>query len=243
VTTPLIGLTCYAEPASWGVWRDVPAVLVPTTYVNALRAAGARVLLVPPERQLASADADRLVGVLDGLVLAGGADVDPARYGQQPHAVLQAPRPDRDEAEVALVDAAVRADLPLLGICRGMQVMAVAAGGELEQHLPDRVGHDEHSPAPGEYGDHGVRLAPGSRLATVLGERVDVPTYHHQGVASHPGYEATGWADDGVLEAMEAPGAQWRVGVQWHPEVGADRRLFEALVDAARHRRPDGETG
>jgi putative glutamine amidotransferase len=119
-----------------------------------------------------------------------------------------------------------------------MQVMAVAAGGELEQHLPDRVGHDEHSPAPGEYGEHGVRVAAGSRLAAALGERVDVPTYHHQGVLSHPGYTATAWADDGVLEAIEAPDARWRVGVQWHPEVGSDPRLFEALVAAAAGRAP-----
>ncbi len=231
---PLVGLTSYAEPASWGVWREVPAVLVPSAYVDALRAAGARVLLVPPERSLDPADAADLVGVLDALVVAGGADVDPGRYGQQPHPVGQAPRPDRDDAELALVDAAVDADLPLLGICRGMQVMAVAAGGALEQHLPDRVGHDEHSPAPGQYGAHGVRTAERSLLASVLGERVVVPAYHHQGVATHPGYLATAWADDGVLEGFEAPQARWRVGVQWHPEVGEDPRLFEALVAAAR---------
>jgi putative glutamine amidotransferase len=233
-------VTCYAEPASWGVWRDVPAVLVPQAYVDALRSAGARVLLVPPERELAVGAAHELVDVLDALVVAGGADVDPARYGEPPHAVLQAPRPDRDDAEVALVRAAVEADLPLLGICRGMQVMAVAGGGSLEQHLPDRLGHDGHSPAPGRYGEHEVRTAEGSRLRTVLGERVGVPTYHHQGVASHPGYEPTAWAEDGVLEGIEAAGARWRVGVQWHPEVGSDPRLFQALVAAAG---PDGEIG
>ncbi|GAB3595354.1 gamma-glutamyl-gamma-aminobutyrate hydrolase family protein [Angustibacter peucedani] len=233
MSRPLVGLTCYAEPASWGVWRDVPAVLVPAAYVDALRGAGARVLLVPPERSLGADDARQLVDVLDALVVAGGADVDPARYGQQPHPVLQAPRPDRDDAETALVDAAVERDLPLLGICRGMQVMAVAAGGSLEQHLPDRVGHDEHSPAPGRYGSHDVRTAPGSLLRSVLGEHVEVPAYHHQGVATHPGYEASGWTDDGVLEGMEATGARWRVGVQWHPEVGEDPRLFQALVAAA----------
>lgn len=234
VRRPLVGLTCYAEPASWGVWRDVPAVLVPAAYVDALRAAGARVLLVPPERSLAADEARQLVDVLDALVVAGGADVDPARYGQPPHPVLQAPRPDRDDAETALVDAAVERDLPLLGICRGMQVMAVAAGGSLEQHLPDRVGHDGHSPAPGRYGSHAVRTAEGSLLRAVLGERVEVPAYHHQAVLTHPGYDATGWAEDGVVEAMEAPGARWRVGVQWHPEVGPDGRLFAALIDAAR---------
>jgi putative glutamine amidotransferase len=236
--TPLVGLTCYAEPASWGVWRDVPAVLVPQRYVDALRGAGAQVLLVPPERELTAAEADRLVGLLDALVVAGGVDVDPARYGQRPHPVLLPPRPDRDDAALALVRSAADADLPLLGICRGMQVMAVAGGGSLEQHLPDRLGTDVHSPAPGAYGTHGVRTAAGSRLREVLGERVDVPTYHHQGVATHPGYEPTAWADDGVLEGMEAPDARWRVGVQWHPEVGTDPRIFQALVDQAAGRSP-----
>jgi putative glutamine amidotransferase len=230
---PLVALTCYAEPASWGVWHDVPAVLVPQTYVDALRGAGARVVLVPPERGLGRDEAAELLGVVDALVVAGGPDIDPARYGQQPHPVLQAPRPDRDDAEIALVDAAVDADLPLLGICRGMQVMAVAAGGSLVQHLPEQVGHDEHSPAPGRYGQHAVRTAEGSRLRAVLGEQVVVPAYHHQSVLTHPGYVAAGWTDDGVLEGFEAPDARWRVGVQWHPEAGNDPRLFTALVRAA----------
>jgi putative glutamine amidotransferase len=227
---PLIGLTTYCEPVSWGVWRDVPAALVPQAYVDALRGAGARVVLIPPEREPTPAETAELVEGLDGLVIAGGADVDPARYGQQAHAVLQPPRPDRDDLELALVRAAVSADLPLLGVCRGMQVMAVAAGGVLEQHLPDVVGHAGHCPVPGEYATHAVRTAQGSRLRSVLGDRVDVPTYHHQGVAAHPGYVATAWTDDGVVEGIEAPSARFRVGVQWHPEVGADPRLFEALV-------------
>jgi putative glutamine amidotransferase len=147
--------------------------------------------------------------------------------------VLQPPRPDRDDLELALVEAAAAADLPLLGVCRGMQVMAVASGGALEQHLPDVVGHAGHCPAPGQYGTHAVRLGEGSVLRQVLGEQVDVPTYHHQGVRDHPGYVATAWADDGVVEAIEAPSARFRVGVQWHPEVGSDPRLFEALVRAA----------
>ena len=232
-TRPLVGLTTYCEPASWGVWHDVPAALVPQAYVDALRSAGARVVLLPPEREPSAADVLDLVSRLDALVIAGGADVEPQRYGQQPHPVVQSPRPDRDDLEVALVAAAVAADLPLLGICRGMQVMAVAGGGALEQHLPDVVGHPGHCPAPGRYGTHVVRTAEGSRLREVLGERVDVPTYHHQGVQSHPGYAATAWADDGVVEAIEAPEARFRLGVQWHPEVGTDPRLFEALVGAA----------
>lgn len=230
---PLVGLTTYCEPASWGVWHDVPAALVPQAYVDALRAEGARVVLLPPERDPSPHDVMDLVGRLDALVIAGGADVEPSRYGQEPHPVVQSPRPDRDDLEVALVAAAVSADLPLLGVCRGMQVMAVAGGGVLEQHLPDAVGHAGHCPAPGRYGTHGVRTAEGSRLREVLGARVDVPTYHHQGVLSHPGYTATAWADDGVVEAIEAPAARFRLGVQWHPEVGTDPRLFAALVAAA----------
>ena len=128
---------------------------------------------------------------------------------------------------------ALEADVPVLGVCRGMQVMAVAAGGVLDQHLPDLVGSDTHSPEPGVYGRHEVRIDPSSRLGRVLGERVDVATYHHQGVGTHPGLAATAWADDGLLEAFEDADAVFRIGVQWHPEVGDDPRLFEALVAAA----------
>jgi len=231
---PLIGVTAYAEPASWRVWRDVPAVLLPQAYVDRLTAAGARVLLVPPEHGYDEAAAADLVSRLDGLVIAGGADVEPSRYDAPLHPLAQAPRPDRDDTELALVRAGVDADLPLLGVCRGMQVMAVAGGGALEQHLPDLLGHDEHAPAPGEYGTHAVRTAQGSLLRDVLGERAAVPTYHHQGVTAHPGYEASAWTDDGVVEAMEAHGARWRVGVQWHPEMDDDLRLFAAFVAAAR---------
>lgn len=231
---PLVALTCYAEPATWGVWQQVPAVLVPAAYVEALHAAGAQVLLVPPQESSSDEDAEHLVARIDGLVVAGGADVDAGRYGATPHALVQGARPDRDDTEIALVRAAVAADLPLLGICRGLQVMAVAAGGELEQHLPDVVGHDEHSPQPGVYGRHPVRTAEGTWLREALGERVVVPSYHHQGVRTCPGYVASAWADDGVIEAVEAPGARLRVGVQWHPEVGDDQRLFERFVAATR---------
>jgi putative glutamine amidotransferase len=250
MTRSLVALTCYGEPASWGVWRDVPAVLVPGDYVGALTRAGAQVVLIPPERGLSGAAASRLLAGFDALVLAGGADLDPARYGASPQPGQQAARPDRDDAELALARAAVEADLPMLGICRGMQVLAVAAGGRLEQHLPDRLGHDRHAPVPGEYGPVAVRTATGSRLRSILGERVEVSCYHHQGVLTAPGYTASAWADDAgpagatVMEGIEAPGARWRVGVQWHPEVGADPRLFEALVGAAgsRDRRAGGES-
>jgi putative glutamine amidotransferase len=236
---PVVALTCYAEPASWGVWRDVPAVLVPSAYVRSLRDAGGHVVLLPPMEQLSDDDADRLLASVDALVVAGGVDVEPTRYGEQAHPTVQSSRPDRDDAELALVRAAVRADLPLLGVCRGMQVMAVAAGGALRQHLPEEVGSDVHSPAPATYGWNTVRTEPGTRLREALGESVQVPCYHHQGVATHPGYVASAYADDGVTEAIEDRSARFRVGVQWHPEAGTDLRIFEALVAVARRATSD----
>ena len=235
MTRPVIGITSYLEPASWRVWRDVPAALVPHRYIRQVESAGGLAVVVPPLPAGADEqDVATVLSRLDGLILSGGSDVEPSRYGQQPHAVLQPPRPERDESELKLVRASARAELPLLGICRGMQVMAVAAGGALEQHLPDRLGHFGHSPAPGTYGEHPVELKPGTRLHEILGDRITVPTYHHQGVAEHPGYLATGWSvGDGVLESIEDPAARFRLGVQWHPEVGSDPRLFEALVAAA----------
>ncbi|HEY7043717.1 MAG TPA: gamma-glutamyl-gamma-aminobutyrate hydrolase family protein [Nocardioidaceae bacterium] len=232
---PVIGITSYVEPASWSVWKDVPAALVPHGYVRHVHEAGGLAVVVPPLPDDATEhDAREVLSRLDGLILAGGVDVEPSRYGQQSHPTIQLPRPDRDASELLLADLTARLDVPVLGVCRGMQVMAVAAGGELEQHLPDRIGHTGHSPAPGLYGEHPVELAPGSRMRKVLGDQVTVATYHHQGVASFPGYTAAGWSTDGVVEAFEDGGARFRIGVQWHPEVGVDSRLFEALVEACR---------
>ena len=236
MSAPVIGITAYVEPASWAAWRDVPAVLVPLGYVRHVRDAGGLPVVLPPlppgtDDETVTALLDRL----DGVLISGGVDVEPGRYDAEPHPTVQAPRPDRDSTELAVARLAEQRDLPLLGVCRGMQVMAVAAGGELEQHLPDRVGHAGHAPAPGTYGEHLVRTVPGTRLAAVLGDEVTVPTYHHQGVTTHPGLVESGWAEDGVLEAFEDPDARFRLGVQWHPEVGEDPRLFESLVAAARN--------
>ena len=225
---PLIGITCYVERASWGVW-DTTAALVPYGYVQQVEAAGGRAVLVPPS----AADPAEVLRVLDGLILAGGADVDPARYGQEPHEATTGLRPDRDEGELVLLDAALHRDVPVLGICRGMQLMTVHAGGRLSQHLPDDVGHDGHRPAPGVYGEHTVRLARGSRVAGILGDRVLVRSYHHQGVADPGALTVTGWADDDTVEAVEDPAHRFAMGVLWHPEVGSDPRLFDALVTAA----------
>ncbi len=236
----VIGISCYVEPASFGAWRAVPAALVPLAYVAHVQAAGGTAVLVPPLGQglsgqgVSGDDVRDLLGRLDGLVLAGGSDVEPARYGAQPHPSVQAARPDRDSSELALVAAATELALPVLGICRGMQVMAVAAGGALEQHLPERLGNDTHAPAPGTYGVQQVRSAPGSRIRRIVGEQAPVRCSHHQGVLTHPGYVASAWAQDGTIEAFEAPDAPFRLAVQWHPEQGRDGRLFQALVAAAR---------
>ncbi|WP_374969989.1 gamma-glutamyl-gamma-aminobutyrate hydrolase family protein [Terrabacter sp. BE26] len=234
---PVIGITAYVERASWGHWVDVPGALVPHRYVRQVEDAGAIAVVVPPRPDADDDTALEIVERLDGVVLAGGVDVAPELYADERHASVQASRPDRDSTELAIARATAEADLPVLGICRGMQVMAVAAGGRLEQHLPDRVGHEEHSPGPATYGSHPVHMVAGTRLAAILGEEVDVPSYHHQSVLSHPGYEPSAWAPDGTLEAMEDPTAFFRLAVQWHPEVGTDPRLFRALVEAASSRR------
>ena len=225
---PLIGITSYVEHASWGVWAT-KAALVPYAYVQHVTDAGGRAVLVPP-----ADEPDEIVGVLDGLVLAGGADIDPACYGEDAHPETTGLREDRDHSELGLLAAAVAARIPVLGICRGMQLMAVAAGGRLHQHLPDLLGHPDHRPAPGQYGEHGVRIDAASQLAHVLGDHVQVRSYHHQGVIDAGKLAVVGWADDGAIEAVEDPAQPFALGVLWHPEAGQDPRLFQGLVAAAR---------
>jgi putative glutamine amidotransferase len=171
-------------------------------------------------------------------MVSGGADVDPTLYGEAPHPRTSEWREDRDAWERALLDAADEAALPILGVCRGMQLMAVAAGGALEQHTPEVVGHDDHSPGGPEYGAVAVRTAPGTRVHAAVGDATLVQCHHHQSVREHPGFTATAWAADGTLEAMERDGGRFCVGVQWHPEVGRDHHLFAALVAAAAARMP-----
>jgi putative glutamine amidotransferase len=225
---PIIGITCYIEQARWGPW-DEPTALVLNTYVEAVSGSGGRAVIVPPD----SVDGD-VVSVLDGLVLAGGSDIDPARYGAAEHPRTKGIRPFRDAGEVTLLEAAETRDLPVLGVCRGMQLMAVASGGALHQHLPDVVGSDEHRLEVGVYGAHDARFAPGSRVADLLGENLKVNSYHHQGVSDPGALTVTGWAADDTIEVLEDPERRFYVGVQWHPEATDDHRLFEALVDAAR---------
>lgn len=227
--TPVIGLSAYREQARWGVW-DQRADLLPSAYADAVTATGGLPLLLPPVDVVGAADA--LVARLDGLVITGGADVDPARYGAEPHPRTAGWRPDRDAWESALLDAAGAVGLPVLGVCRGMQLMAVHAGGSLDQHTPDLVAHDQHSPGGDAFGTVAVRTSPGSRLAGLVGDTLAVSCHHHQSVRAHPGFEAVARADDGTLEAMESPGDRFCVAVQWHPETAADAGLLAGLVRA-----------
>lgn len=238
VEAPVVGLTTYRQEAAWGVW-NTRADLLPTEYALAVEAAGGVPLLLPPVATAGAAE--RVVKTIDALVVSGGADVDPAHYGAAPHERTAGWRPDRDAWELALLTAADAVGLPVLGICRGMQLMAVHAGGTLDQHTPDLVGHETHSPGGDVYGDIEVRTEAGSRLAALVGSHVEVSCHHHQSVATHPGFTAVARADDGTVEAMEATGERFRMAVQWHPETRVEVGLMAGLVDAARRR--TGPTG
>ncbi len=233
---PVIGLSTYREEAAWGVWRQ-RADLLPSQYAVSVEAVGGVPVLLPPTGLADAAAA--VVSRLDGLVVTGGADVDPHRYAAHPHPRTSGWRSDRDAWEWALLDAADAVDLPVLGVCRGMQVMAVHAGGVLDQHTPDLVGDDRHSPGGDAFGVVRVSPVPGTRTARLLGEAVEVNCHHHQSVREHPGFVATARADDGTLEAMERVGDRFCVAVQWHPETADDAGLLAGLVEAAGRRTAD----
>ncbi len=227
---PIIGITGYAENAKFGAW-DVPTAFVPLSYTKAVEEAGGRPLVVPPSEDGIKETLD----VLDGLVLSGGADLDPVLYGNEPHPETVGVNPERDRAELALLRVALERDLPVLAICRGSQVLNVALGGDLEQHVPDVVGHDEHKQTPGTFSEHPVEVLAGTHLREVLGERTEIKSHHHQGFRRlGAGLREAARAHDGTLEAVEDPSRRFAVGVLWHPEQGEDRRLFEALVEEAR---------
>jgi anthranilate synthase component 2/putative glutamine amidotransferase len=225
---PLIGISTYREQARWGTWH-VPAVLLPASYADAVAEAGGEPVLLPT-----GAISAEVVARLDGLIMAGGADVDPARYGQEagPHTAVL--RPERDESELTALQAALDRDLPVLAICRGMQLLNVALGGDLVQHLPDVENVGIHDPGAGLYQPRHVRTEPGTELHRLLGPTAPVACHHHQALARiAPELTASAWAEDGVVEGVEAAGRRFCLGVQWHPEEGADRRLFAAHVAAA----------
>jgi gamma-glutamyl-gamma-aminobutyrate hydrolase PuuD len=227
---PLIGLTTYVEPSRHGVWDEVSALL-PMSYVSAvIRSGGAPVLLppspTPPEVVLAP---------LAGLVVTGGPDVDPALYGEAAHEATDRPRKERDAWEAGLCQAAISEDLPMLAICRGLQVLNVTLGGTLHQHLPEVIGNDAHRTVPGQMTENTMSIEAGSSVAAILGTEADGLCHHHQGIDRlGRRMRAVGFAADGTVEAVEVSGQEFTVGVQWHPEDNADDdRLFKALVEAA----------
>ena len=246
--TPVIGITTYEDQASWRGW-SARAAMLPYVYVDAVRRSGGRAILLPPGGD--DEEASATVASLDGLIVAGGPDIDPGRYGASRHPRTQSPATLRDAWELAVTGHALRLGVPLLAICRGMQVLNVCRGGTLHQHLPDRVGHGRHDGPLNGFGLHQVRISPESTLATILAPEpedgfLEVPTHHHQAVdLLGDGLKAVAWEEDGTIEAVEAGPSEldgftgFVLGVQWHPEQGSDPRLFTALVSAADERAAD----
>ena len=232
---PVIGITSYAEEARWGVW-EAPAALIPLAYVQAIERAGGRPLLVPPTLE----GLEETLDALDGLLLSGGSDLDPDTYGADAHPETNGVRPERDRAELALLEAALARDMPVLAVCRGSQVLNVARGGDLVQHLPEAVGHDRHKHTPGVFADHDVEVLAGTRLHDLVGDHAPVKSHHHQGFGTiGEGLRESARADDGTVEALEDPDRRFAVGVLWHPEAGEDAALFEALVAESRRYRAE----
>lgn len=227
---PIIAITTYHSPARWGAW-DLSAALLPWAYVQAVERAGGRPVLLPPVDDGLSETLD----ISAGLILAGGPDIEPALYGETiDEATTAGLAPDRDRAELALLAAALQRGTPVLGICRGMQLLNLAYGGTLSRHLPDEVGHEWHRTTPGQFDLHEVSTAPDSRLRSILGERATVHSAHHQGLRKiGDGLSATAWAPDGVVEGIEDPDRELVLGVLWHPEEDERSPLFDALVAAA----------
>jgi putative glutamine amidotransferase len=228
VGKPVIGITTYLTPAAWGAWQ-LDAALVPASYVRAVVRAGGVPLLVPP-----GAAYDETLDAVDGLIFSGGSDLDPELYGEQAHPETDGWIRERDDFELGLMQAALARDLPLLAICRGSQVLYVALGGDLEQHVPDRVETNVHKETPGVFADHDVAVLPGTRLSSILGDRTDVKSHHHQGYGQlGSGLREAARAPDGTVEALEDPTRRFTLGVLWHPEEGEDLTLFEALIRQA----------
>jgi putative glutamine amidotransferase len=233
VTRPIIGITTYLTRARWSYW-DLESALVPAAYVQAVERAGGRPVLIPPSENGIAETLD----AVEGLLFSGGSDLEPELYGQEPHEETFGVVPERDRAELALLEAALERDMPVLAVCRGSQVLNVARGGDLVQHLPDVVGDEKHKHTPGAFADHDVTLEKGTRLAALLGQRAPVKSHHHQGFGRvGRGLRVTAHAEDGTIEAVEDPSRRFALGVLWHPEAGEDTKLFEELVSQAREYR------
>jgi putative glutamine amidotransferase len=232
----VIGICTALERARWGVWHQ-PAALLPMGYVEAVQRAGGLPLMLPPD-EVTAADPEQLLSLLDGLMLAGGADIDPASYGEEQHPQTADTVIERDSFEVALTRAAIAADLPVLGICRGMQLINVACGGTLLQHLPDHVGHEDHRRVVGSFdgADHDVQIAPGTLAARAAGELAHpTKSHHHQGVDRlGEGLAVSAFSTlDELPEAIEIPDRQFVLGVQWHPEADPASQVIGSFVAAA----------
>ena len=228
---PVIGLTTYAEETRFGL-QDTFAAVLPLAYVHAVHSTGGRAVLITPD----DPDVD-ILDRIDGIIFAGGSDVDPALYGEAPHPTTNV-KPERDAAEMLLLRAALERDLPTLGICRGMQLMAVAYGGRLHQHLPDVLGHTGHRPTSGpKFGEHPVRFVSSTLCHKILGDEIVVNSVHHPGIADPGRLTVSGWCpEDELIEAAEDPTRTFTIGVQWHPEDTSDFRVFAALNEAAAER-------
>src|SRR5919108_784603 len=227
---PVIGVTTYLTEARFGDW-ELETALVPASYVKAIEGAGGRPVLVPPSEDAVEETLD----ALDGLVFSGGSDLDPETYGQDPHPETKEVHPERDRAELALLEAALARDIPVLAVCRGSQVLNVSLGGDLVQHLPELVGDEKHKHTPGSFADHDVTLEHGTRLSALLGERAPVKSHHHQGFGRlGSGLHEAAHAEDGTIEAVEDPSKRFALRVLLHPEAGEDRRPFSGVVEGAR---------
>ena len=232
---PLIGVCAAVEQASFGVWKNEPAVLLPLSYARAIHGAGGMMAMLPPDRR-ASEDPAELLDRLDALVLGGGADIDPEVQGAEPHPETVGSNPDRDRFEIALAVGALERGIPLLGVCRGMQVLNVACGGTLDQHIPERLGHDRHRPIPGTWAEHEVRIEPGSVAASAAGaEQLTVKSHHHQGLDRiAETLTPSAWAtDDDTVEAIESSDGEFVLGVLWHPEEDPEDHVIPKLVEVA----------